>query len=107
MKEHQCACLILFSSSMDESQRQSATRRGAAARAVVLAGAMLALVAVAAVLLSSDARPNLLESSADLVSASRVVPGRIGACWRELAPADGWPISRPFVSCVRVCSCVC
>jgi hypothetical protein len=66
---------------MDESQRQSATRRGAAARAVVLAGAMLALVAVAAVLLSSDARPNLLfESSADLVSASPVVPGWIGAC---------------------------
>ncbi len=55
---------------MDESQPQSAvTRRGAAARAVVLAGAMLALVAVAAVLLSTDARPNLLvESSADLVS---------------------------------------
>ena len=60
---------------MEESQPQSAsTRRSAAARSVVLAGAMLALVAVAAVLLSSDVRPNfLVESSADLVSASPLV----------------------------------
>jgi len=54
---------------MEEAgQASAAARRGTAARAVVLAGSMIVLVAVAAVLLSSDARPSLLvESSADLV----------------------------------------